>query len=211
MYGKQIFKDGVSKTVLSIGGQVGRIFDREELCKVFQLSPRGKCDVVDKLKEEGRGNIINPKQHAFIMSHPKVLGITRHDGIYNETRLLSASDKSSNGTRSPCEVGDSEEETDVLMEDEQEEEGQEENEHEASPPGDEVENKVSPPVIEVASENEASSPPVVEIADENKASSRPAIDVVVAVANPQTSCASSIDRANDSNVPGSELCPLMIE
>ena len=141
------------------------------------------------------------------MNHPKVLGITRHDGIYNESRLLSASDKKGNNGKSrscdddPLDDSEEEEEEGVFMKDRLEK-GESEDDSKATPPIDEVrsENEASPPVIKVAGRNEASSPFV--------EASRPVIDV--AGTKQQTSCA-SIDEATKSGVPGSELCPLMIE
>jgi len=94
MYGRQIFKSGICQTVLSKGKRVSRFFDKGELSQLFELAPKGKCEVIEKLREEGRGIIKNPGRHSFLANHPDVVDFARHDGIYKDSALLTASEVS---------------------------------------------------------------------------------------------------------------------
>lgn len=87
MYEKQIYKDGIRRTVFadptSAGGAptIQRYFATNELRQLFVLADPGICTVMEKVKD----------QHAdwsgqrYVLQHRCTVGLSRHDGFYNPT------------------------------------------------------------------------------------------------------------------------------
>jgi len=76
---KQVHKDGIIRTVSSGGRAVGRHLNRDDLKHLFTYD--GICEVAAKLEKRGRRV---PANCAALLEHPCVVGLTRHDGIYDE-------------------------------------------------------------------------------------------------------------------------------
>jgi hypothetical protein len=85
-YEKQIFKDGINRFVTSNKGlETERYFDKNELSKLFNLAPAGKCELLEKLYEKGRiGDVSASLQKSFFDEHPGVIGLSSHDAVYQE-------------------------------------------------------------------------------------------------------------------------------
>jgi superfamily II DNA/RNA helicase len=85
-YEKQIFKDGINRVVTNISGNsTERYFDQNDLKKLFHLSPKGKCEFLEKLQKKGRlGNINSSKHSNFFERQEGVIGLSRHDAVYQD-------------------------------------------------------------------------------------------------------------------------------
>jgi hypothetical protein len=103
MYEKQIEKDGIRRTIFSDDTDVQRYFDKSELRNLFKLSPRGVCDVMNKVQDQGR-ELANWKYNAFISSLNCVVGLSPHDGFYS-VGATSSSETTNNKNSTPF-VGD---------------------------------------------------------------------------------------------------------
>jgi hypothetical protein len=90
MYEKQVHKDGLAKTVLTkTGSATQRYFDREDLRKLFQLAPEGKCDVLDRLQKRGQASLNSSAGEEFLASHKGIVGCSSHDGLYSTESLVT--------------------------------------------------------------------------------------------------------------------------
>jgi hypothetical protein len=90
MYEKQVHKDGLAKTVLTkTGSATQRYFDREDLRKLFQLAPEGKCDVLDRLQKRGQAPSNSSAGEAFLAPHKGIVGCSSHDGLYSTESLVT--------------------------------------------------------------------------------------------------------------------------
>lgn len=107
MYEKQIHKDGIRRTVLdnlSLAKtnsnshdvpqrrlEIQRYFDATELRKLFELGEPGVCKVMEKLQDNLTANEIKEdwSSHDFLLSHPGVVGLSRHDGFYNRANVAT--------------------------------------------------------------------------------------------------------------------------
>ena len=83
MYEKQVFKDGIRRTVLDEGGSVStqRYFETNELKKMFMLGNRGRCSVMDKIASYCIA--FDKRPHNYILQHECTVGLSRHDVFYN--------------------------------------------------------------------------------------------------------------------------------
>lgn len=83
MYERQIFKDGIRRTVFTEGKSVQRYFDSHELRKLFQLAEPGVCEVMDKVHDIKT----DWSEFSSILQHKGVVGLSRHDGFYNPAEI----------------------------------------------------------------------------------------------------------------------------
>ena len=81
MYGKQVFKDGLRRTLCQTE-DVSRYFDQRELSDLFKLGPEGECETMDQICQETRGMEFDWEPHEFVQKHDAVVGLSRHDGFY---------------------------------------------------------------------------------------------------------------------------------
>ena len=91
MYEKQVFKDGIRRTVLDEGGSVStqRYFEANELKKMFTLGKRGTCGVMDKISSYRIAFDTQP--HNYILQHECSVGLSRHDVFYELDENCQAS------------------------------------------------------------------------------------------------------------------------
>jgi len=100
MLGKQIYKGCLDRTVLGetprgngngngdsgSGANPSRLWNKDELSKVFELAPEGTCETIDRLKESKdykKGDWIH--KCSIKESHKSVVGISRRCDVYNAT------------------------------------------------------------------------------------------------------------------------------
>lgn len=79
MYEKQIYKDGIRRTVFTEGAEIQRYFATHELKQLFTLGDPGVCKVMDKVHDQ----VADWSRQNYILSHRGVVGLSRHDGFYN--------------------------------------------------------------------------------------------------------------------------------
>lgn len=91
-YEKQIHKDGIRRTIFAPEAvTIERYFDQEELRSLFSLAPRGVCSVMEKVNNVRT----NWDEHDFILRQTDlVVGLSRHDGFYNNQRQEDSSSAS---------------------------------------------------------------------------------------------------------------------
>jgi hypothetical protein len=82
IYEKQIYKDGIRRTVFTECATIQRYFDRHELRRLFKLSEPGVCSVLEMIRRETEHLNINWDRHSFVTGHPSVVGMSPHDGLY---------------------------------------------------------------------------------------------------------------------------------
>ena len=82
MYEKQVFKDGIKRSVLDEGGgkSTQRYFEANELRKLFTLGKRGECGVMAKI--DSYGIPFDTSAHNYILQHGCVVGLSQHDVFY---------------------------------------------------------------------------------------------------------------------------------
>jgi hypothetical protein len=109
MYEKQVFKEGIRRTLLdSKGAATDRYFCREDLQRLFTLSPVGQCDMLQRIRmldnghpptsPTGRGGTLR-----LLEKHPSIVGLSSHDSLYGNDGLTDISNRSDlpfNGTPS---------------------------------------------------------------------------------------------------------------
>ena len=93
MFGKQIFKSGLETTVLgkNDGSVAKRNYDKEELSRLFELDPPGKCDSLERFQQPDDGSWTD--KCSTSKEHDAVVGISRRTVIYEK----SSSDDRMNG------------------------------------------------------------------------------------------------------------------
>jgi hypothetical protein len=79
MYERQIFKDGIRRTVFTEAKSVQRYFNRHELRKLFELADAGVCDVMVKVHDIKT----DWSKYSFLLEHTGVVGLSRHEGFYD--------------------------------------------------------------------------------------------------------------------------------
>jgi hypothetical protein len=62
---------------------VERHFDKDDLRKLFNLAPPGVCEVMEKVQKAAQGLQSSWGEYQFVLSHRGVVGLSRHDGFYN--------------------------------------------------------------------------------------------------------------------------------
>jgi len=89
MYEKQVFKDGIRRTLLeSAGAATDRYFSRNDLKRFFTLSPVGQCEMLERIRMLSNGRpptspTVSGGTLRLLEKHPSILGITSHDSLYN--------------------------------------------------------------------------------------------------------------------------------
>lgn len=87
MFGRQVHKTGLCLDILFEGPPVQKFTNRDELRKVFELGPAGKCAIMDTLESSKPGAIINRNSanYGHILNHPAVIGLAHYD-IYDSSK-----------------------------------------------------------------------------------------------------------------------------
>lgn len=84
IYERQMYKEGIRRTVFTEDLQVQRYFDRNELRRLFTLSPTGVCPFLEMVSKETGGRVVDLHPHnKFVAKHAGVLGLSRHDLLYS--------------------------------------------------------------------------------------------------------------------------------
>ena len=90
MYEKQVFKDGLRRTLLATSGvATDRYFTKEDLKRLFTLSPVGVCEMLDRIRAFKGSQTTSPAGRLgtlnLLENHPSVVGISSHDALYKDT------------------------------------------------------------------------------------------------------------------------------
>ena len=80
MYEKQVFKDGICRTVIE-EDVTERHYSEAELHQLFELKPEGTCPTLEKANAINHDDNIIQKEE--ITSHKKVVRVSSHDIFYN--------------------------------------------------------------------------------------------------------------------------------
>ena len=96
MYEKQVFKDGIRRTVTA-SDATERHYSETELHKLFELMPEGICNTLDKATKMNQDRTIIQKED--ISSHEKVVGISFHDIFYNNVVDVDAKESTFGGSQ----------------------------------------------------------------------------------------------------------------
>lgn len=93
MYERQVHKEGITKAVLTEGDgeAIERHFSLNELSQMFKLGKPGVAKFMDKVNGEhaAAGLMTNWSDHHFVVNHPGVIGLSRHDALYNGTASIA--------------------------------------------------------------------------------------------------------------------------
>ncbi len=74
MYEQQVFKDGIRRTLTTTSGSATeRHFNEDDLRKLFNLKPKGVCEMLETMKRVVRTHVDSIEQ---------VVGVTSHDSVY---------------------------------------------------------------------------------------------------------------------------------
>lgn len=77
MYEQQVFKDGIRRTLTTTSGSATeRHFNEDDLRKLFNLKPKGVCEMLETMKR-----VVKPHMDSI----EQVVGITSHDSVYCRT------------------------------------------------------------------------------------------------------------------------------
>jgi hypothetical protein len=106
MYEKQVFKEGIRRTLLdSKGAATDRYFCREDLKRLFTLSPAGQCEMLERIRMLDNGHPpTSPTEvggtSRLLEKHPSIVGLSSHDSLYCHglTDISNRSDMPFDGT-----------------------------------------------------------------------------------------------------------------
>lgn len=87
MYARQVEKDGIRRTLMTSSGcATERHFSKDDLKKLFFLSPKGECKLLEKIRSkdptEPQGS---SGRRSILEKHEEVLGVSSHDGVYTNS------------------------------------------------------------------------------------------------------------------------------
>ena len=83
MYGKQIYKGSMDRTLLGTGQLTQKkVYDKDDLTKLFQLEPDGKCDSLKHFQVSHSGTSQN--MCSITENNPLVVGISQRNAIYKD-------------------------------------------------------------------------------------------------------------------------------
>ena len=87
MYEKQVLKDGIRRTITTKSGcATERHFNDKELKRLFELLPDNVCEMLDKIRDSSRSNVVGSSgRRSILEKHDQVVGVTSHDMVYNAT------------------------------------------------------------------------------------------------------------------------------
>ncbi|GKY93801.1 hypothetical protein MPSEU_000347300 [Mayamaea pseudoterrestris] len=92
IYERQVYKEGIKQAVLTEGSDcVERHFNLSELAQVFKLGAAGEAKFMKKVNKENEAAGVHTDWsiHNFLLSHPGVVGLSRHDALYTGVPLAS--------------------------------------------------------------------------------------------------------------------------
>ena len=88
MYEKQVFKDGLRRTILTNGGDATeRYFDKNDLKRMFTLDPIGHCEMMQKLNIGVKVESNDKNMLSFMENHPSIIGFSSHDLVYTKEEI----------------------------------------------------------------------------------------------------------------------------
>jgi len=85
MYARQVEKDGIRRTLMTNSGcATERHFTKDDfLKKLFKLSPKGECKMLEKIKSSvENGAQGSSGKRSILEKHDGVIGISSHDLVY---------------------------------------------------------------------------------------------------------------------------------
>ena len=87
MYEKQALKDGIRRNITTKSGcATERHFNDKELKRLFELLPDNVCEMLDKIRDASRSNVVGSSgRRSILEKHDQVVGVTSHDMVYNTT------------------------------------------------------------------------------------------------------------------------------
>jgi hypothetical protein len=87
MYARQVEKDGIRRTLMTSSGcATERHFSKDDLKKLFILSPKGECQLLEKIRaKDPTGPEGSSGRRSVLEKHEEVLGVSSHDGVYTNS------------------------------------------------------------------------------------------------------------------------------
>ena len=84
MYTRQVEKDGIRRTLMTNSGSATeRHFSKEDLKRLFYLSPKGDCQMLNKIKTTvSTGAKGSSGNRSILEKHADVIGVSSHDLMY---------------------------------------------------------------------------------------------------------------------------------
>lgn len=84
MYTRQVEKDGIRRTLMTSSGcATERHFSKDDLKKLFVLSPRGVCNMLEKIRvRDPKGVEGSSGKCSILERHEEVVGLSSHDKVY---------------------------------------------------------------------------------------------------------------------------------
>jgi hypothetical protein len=82
MYEKQVYKDGIRRTVITSDESMARYFSRDEMANAFRLMPAGECLMMQRLRQDPDTVVGGSGKKSILENHSQVIGITSHDALY---------------------------------------------------------------------------------------------------------------------------------
>lgn len=97
MYARQVEKDGIRRTLMTSSGcATERHFSKDDLKKLFVLSPKGECEMLTRIRNKDPNGVEGSSGKCSILEkHQEVVGLSSHDSVYTNAMVnLSMSDQS---------------------------------------------------------------------------------------------------------------------
>ena len=84
MYARQVEKDGIRRTLMTNSGSATeRHFSKNDLKRLFYLSPKGECQMLDKIKNSVQNGAKGSSGlRSILEKHDEVVGVSSHDLVY---------------------------------------------------------------------------------------------------------------------------------
>jgi SNF2 family DNA or RNA helicase len=97
MYEKQVYKEGIRRTVFSENFSVERHFNKDELRQLFILAPKGVCQVLSNIQGQPSNLKVvsacetneDADEIKYIQSHRSVVGVALHDDVFKHTKIVN--------------------------------------------------------------------------------------------------------------------------
>ena len=83
MYARQVQKDGLRRTLMTSGSATERHFTKDDLKRLFVLSPKGQCEMLDKINNGATSGVRGSSGlRSVLEKHNEVIGVSSHDMVY---------------------------------------------------------------------------------------------------------------------------------